>query len=367
MEGLDSVSHLYTATWRRPTGGAGGGSEEGGRAHDDRGWHHRGGEGPDNGNVYASMALTPPAAPHKEVGLAAAAKGLPEGMPPSHKIPKFNLTLHRGSNFPSCRDQWEGYVKAEGLECYSIAIQRVALSHAMETETLTYVRGLGIPDDHTNTQALDRLERSLRGNIKLKVERVTLRSRAQKHGETIDTYVTSLKELARFCRYEAKREEEEIELTFLAGLLNCTHAGLVLMEKDETTFAESVLKAMALESVERGISNMDARLSGAVRVDAIHRHQGYAAEDQRWPGPELSKDYMDIAVVHHSTYKKGGGAHGQNGQQGSNPATLGLRVSRAVTNPTGLGTVAPSRAENVATEGKLAILEWCAGNHPQTF
>ena len=71
-------------------------------------------------------------------------------------------------------------MKAEGLAHYSVGIQHVALSHAMETETLTYVRGLGIADGNTCAQVLDRLEQSLRGNIKLKVERVNLRARSQR-------------------------------------------------------------------------------------------------------------------------------------------------------------------------------------------
>ena len=132
-----------------------------------------------HGDIHDIAGITPSAAQRKEVGLATAVKGDRDGMPPAHQIPKFNLTLHLGSNFPSWRDQWDGYIKAVGLAGYSVGIQRVAVSHAMETETLTYIRGLCIPDDHTCSQVLDRLEQSLCGIVSMKVERTNLCEEAE--------------------------------------------------------------------------------------------------------------------------------------------------------------------------------------------
>ena len=69
-------------------------------------------------------------------------------------------------------------------------------------------------------------------------------------------YVAVLKELARFCQYEAKREEE-IELTFLVGLANWKHAAQVLLLGDNSTLAATILKAMTLESANRVILDFD--------------------------------------------------------------------------------------------------------------
>ena len=144
------------------------------------------------------------------------------------------------SNFPVpapmvCRQQWEDYEVATGLEKQDSKIRLASLRSVMGKVCLQIFLNLNISgEDRNNVQAcLTALENYFKPQRNVVYERCVFNSCEENPGESVDSYVARLQKFASSCEF-GSLTDELIPDRLVIGLIDRGTKGKLLREKSLT-------------------------------------------------------------------------------------------------------------------------------------
>ena len=116
---------------------------------------------------------------------------------------RLDVASARGELFRIWRERWEDYVLLSGLERAEPRVQIAALRDCLTDDTIRVLRNLELSERDRGdvNKSIDALERYANGQINEVIERKKFNERVQSQGESVDDFLTSLKELARSCNF----------------------------------------------------------------------------------------------------------------------------------------------------------------------
>ena len=129
--------------------------------------------------------------------------------------------LHAGANireFKAWREKLSAYFMLTGVSALSITEQRAAIVGLLDDEwqrTLRY--GLGVDDDGPLSDVLDAMEKHLRAQRNVVVDRRDFYARRQEPGERFDDFLCAVRESAAFCDFCKHCENDQIRDRIVCG------------------------------------------------------------------------------------------------------------------------------------------------------
>ena len=133
---------------------------------------------------------------------------------------KLDLSTDRGDAFRIWKERWEDYALLSGIESVEPRRQMAALRACLSDDTLRVVRNLQLSDEQRNdtTTIIKELETYAIGQVNEVVERKRFNSRVKADGESIDDFLTSLRDLSRSCNFCNSCSESLIRDRIVMGL-----------------------------------------------------------------------------------------------------------------------------------------------------
>ena len=176
-------------------------------------------------------------------------------------------------------NQWENafknYLLAIGTDSFNAERKRALILHCIGLEGQHIFNTLPEITDEDNVygNALAALKQHFQPSVNVVSERYKFRQRKQHHGESIDFYVASLRDLAKTCSFETCTDKEMIGDQIVEKTTMPKIRERLLMEAD-LTLEKTLEIARSIESAVRESKILgNAQTSHVNRVHASSRHQ----------------------------------------------------------------------------------------------
>ncbi|KAJ8356463.1 hypothetical protein SKAU_G00192570 [Synaphobranchus kaupii] len=137
------------------------------------------------------------------------------------------------------------YLDALGYEDIPDKRKTALLRHCLGVEGQRIFRTLGLPETYEDAVAL--LTEHFTGQQRILLRCYKLRKRLQRPGESVRSYVTNLKDMARLCDY-GTLQEQIIRDQFIEGILCEKTRERLLLESDNLTLGRTVEIALQVET-----------------------------------------------------------------------------------------------------------------------
>ena len=178
-------------------------------------------------------------------------------------------------------NQWENafknYLLAIGTDSFNAARKRALLLHCIGLEGQRIFNTLPESTDEDNVydNALAALKRHFQPSVNVVSERYKFRQRKQHHGESIDFYVASLRDLAKTCSFETCTDKEMIRDQIVEKTTMPKIRERLLMES-ELTLEKTLEIARSIESAVR-----ESKILGNAQTSHVNRVHAPSKPQQR--------------------------------------------------------------------------------------
>ena len=155
-----------------------------------------------------------------------------------------------------------------GLRDLTAAEQRAALSALLDDEWLRIVKyGLGVPDTAAMEEVTTAMEKHLRSQRNVILDRREFYTRNQEQDEPFDEYLIAIKEISQFCDFCTHCSDERLRDRLVTGLHDEDTVKALLSEKD-LTLQRTVDLCRARENAH---ANASAIASGQINAMSAYR------------------------------------------------------------------------------------------------
>ena len=186
--------------------------------------------------------------------------------------------LHEGASlreFACWRDKFDGYAIITGLSSLHQKTQTAALMSLLDdhwTRTLRHGLDVNINTSDINS-ILDSMERHLRQQRNIILDRRDFYSRQQEDGEPFDDYLVALREIAQFCDFCTHCFESQLRDRIVMGIRD-EETLRALLSENNLTLQATVSICRARENAQQNSSVMSSQVQP---VSAYRRHRTASA------------------------------------------------------------------------------------------
>ena len=153
-------------------------------------------------------------------------------------------------------EMYRNHVIASKADTEEAAYKRALLISSMGIQALKYYKAAGSETTDTDEIIMKKIESHLKGELVECFERYNFYQRIQGEGESIDTFVAHLKELAAtcsFCRCENNEEDKQIRDRLVCGVRDKKLTNKLLQQRN-LTLKECIILCKAHEATEKQMS-----------------------------------------------------------------------------------------------------------------
>ena len=198
--------------------------------------------------------------------------------------------LHEGASlreFTAWREKFNGYALLTGLTSHPQVTQTAALTSLLDDQwTRTLRHGLDVDINASDTKTiLDSMERHLRGQQNIILDRREFYRRQQDGGESFDDYLVALREIAQFCDFCSHRSDLQLRDRIVTGIRDEETLRALLSEND-LTLQTTISICRARENAEQNSTAISSRIQP---VSAYRRNRTASARRPtrpRWDSPQ---------------------------------------------------------------------------------
>ena len=190
-------------------------------------------------------------------------------------LPKLDLDVDRGTDFLAWMKQWNAYRTLSALAAEPAVTQVHALNLCMSRDTLNIMDNLGLTNEQKADQAeiIAGLRRHVEGRINETVERRSLRQRKQQAGETFDTYLVSLRELAKTCNFcNDNCLQKSLRDQVVKGLKDADTVKDLLKQRN-LILDIAITTCQAMEAAKKDISSIQGTSISATGVNSVMKYK----------------------------------------------------------------------------------------------
>ena len=190
-------------------------------------------------------------------------------------LPKLDLDVDRGTDFLAWMKQWNAYRTLSALAAEPAVTQVHALNLCMSRDTLNIMDNLGLTNEQKADQAeiIAGLRRHVEGRINETVERRSLRQRKQQAGETFDTYLVSLRELAKTCNFcNDNCLQKSLRDQVVEGLKDADTVKDLLKQRN-LTLDIAITTCQAMEAAKKDVSSIQGTSISATGVNSVMKYK----------------------------------------------------------------------------------------------
>ena len=191
-------------------------------------------------------------------------------LPPPTKL---ELTGEIGMKFKQWKSRWNNYVIATQLDKCSAQRRCAIMLSCIGEEALTIIDGLDLEDDDRKDpdKILDKLKEYCVGTLNEIYERYIFNSRNQEVGETFDTFLSSLRTLAKSCNYGPLRDSL-IRDRIVMGIRD-EPTRKRLLHDEKLTLDTCIRMCRAYESTDEKLKKLNATTEqgGGPQVHAVYK------------------------------------------------------------------------------------------------
>ena len=201
--------------------------------------------------------------------------------------------LHEGASlreFTAWREKFNGYALLTGLTSHPQVTQTAALTSLLDDQwTRTLRHGLDVDINSSDTKTiLDSMERHLRGQRNIILDRREFYRRQQDGGESFDDYLVALREIAQFCDFCSHCSDLQLRDRIVTGIRDEETLRALLSEND-LTLQTTISICRARENAEQNSTAISSRIQP---VSAYRRNR--TASARRPTRPRRDSPQRDV-------------------------------------------------------------------------
>ena len=190
-------------------------------------------------------------------------------------LPKLDLDVDRGTDFIAWMKQWNAYRTLSALAAEPAVTQVHALNLCMSRDTLNIMDNLGLTNEQKadQTEIIAGIRCHVKGRINETVECRSLRQRKQQAGETFDTYLVSLRELAKTCNFCNDNCLQKSLRDQVVEDLKDADTVKDLLKQRNLTLDIAITTCQAMEAAKKDISSIQGTSISATGVNSVMKYK----------------------------------------------------------------------------------------------
>ena len=179
---------------------------------------------------------------------------------------------HKVDNWKLWKQQWNNYMTLSNLKSLGDTFQFAMLENCLGSSALKMYNQLSFPGRKSVSKALELMELCIVGELNETYERYCLNSRSQQPDESVDDFITDLRNLAKTCGFCDCMNDSLIRDRIVMGIRGKdTRKKLLSMKKLSLTNSIDICKAH--EATTRRLQQMSTSTSTSSEVHKVNRHQ----------------------------------------------------------------------------------------------
>ena len=244
---------------------------------------------PPEARVDPASTPAPTPAPGEGAGAAAGARQrarMPAAGTPTPRLAA-TATLRE---FEAWRDKFSGYCLLTGVADLTQPEQRAALLAVLDDDWSRVVRfGLQLPDASSVTAIIDAMQKHLRRQRNVLIDRCEFNMRVQEPGETVDDFICALKEIASCCDFCRHCTDDRFRDHLVVGTSD-DEARRRMLEVPDLTFQQAADLCRASESARNNSSTIrGAEPQSLRRVSQYRRERDRPASGGQRPADRAQR------------------------------------------------------------------------------
>ena len=212
--------------------------------------------------------------------------------------------------FSAWREKYRGYRLLTGLDSLSIPEQRAALLALLDDEWTRVVRySLDVDGNTKVDDVLDKMEKHLRSQRSVILDRKDFYTRPQADGEPFDDFLMALKELAEFCDFCKHCMDDRLRDRIVTGIRSEETVRLLLSESSLT-----LQKAIDICRARENALHNSEELRGS------HTHAVSAYRRSRSRDDRAARDGRDVRDMQSGRLDRQGRQHSRDRREDRSPS-----------------------------------------------